>query len=193
MNSTDPFIHPSAIIDEGCEIASGVKVWHFCHLMRGCRIGEGSTLGQNVMVASNVVIGKNVKVQNNVSLFEGVTCEDDVFIGPSAVFTNIINPRSAISRKGKYLKTTVRKGATIGANATIICGNEIGAYAFVGAGAVVTRSIAPYGLVVGNPAEQIGWISEYGQRLQFNDEMIAECSESGEKYQLTASTVKKLT
>src|SRR5687768_16587536 len=171
MSSIAPFIHPTAIVDEGCEIAAGVKVWHFCHLMKGCRIGEGSSLGQNVMVAPNVVIGRNVKVQNNVSLYEGLTCEDDVFIGPSAVFTNIINPRSAISRKGKYLKTVVRRGATIGANATIICGNEIGAFAFVGAGAVVTKSIAAYGLVVGNPAEQIGWISEYGQRLQFNDEL----------------------
>lgn len=186
------YVHPSAYLDDGCEIGNGVRIWHFCHLMPGCKIGDGCSLGQNVVVASNVVLGKNVKVQNNVSIYEGVICEDDVFLGPSMVFTNVSNPRSAVSRKHEYKQTLVRKGATIGANATVVCGNEIGAYAFIGAGAVVTKTVAPYALVVGNPARQIGWMSERGQRLRFNPEGFATCVESGERYQLTNNTVTKL-
>ena len=183
--SSPPYIHPSAIVDEGCELANGVKIWHFCHLMPGCKIGEGSSLGQNVFVAKNVVLGRNVKVQNNVSLYEGVVCEDDVFLGPSMVFTNVINPRSAVSRKEEYKPTIVRRGATIGANATLVCGNEIGEFAFVAAGAVVTRPVPPYALVKGNPARVSGWISEAGQVLKFNEEGKAVCKDSGEVYQLT--------
>jgi UDP-2-acetamido-3-amino-2,3-dideoxy-glucuronate N-acetyltransferase len=177
------FAHPTAVIDEGCGIGEGTKIWHFTHLMPGCKIGRDCILGQNVMVASNVKLGNNVKVQNNVSIYEGVICEDDVFLGPSMVFTNVINPRSAISRKHEYLQTLVRKGATIGANATIICGNEIGEYAFIGAGAVVTKPVPAYALVTGNPATQTGWMSKYGCRLEFKNN-IAVCKESGEKYPL---------
>src|SRR6266498_1129019 len=172
------FAHPTAIIDEGCEIGEGVRIWHFSHLMSGCRIGDNCSIGQNVFIASNVVLGKKVKVQNNVSIYEGVICEDDVFLGPSMVFTNVINPRSAIVRKHQYIKTLVKKGATIGANATIVCGNEIGEYAFIGAGAVITNPVSPYALVVGNPAKQIGWMSEAGHRLSFDGNGKAVCEEA---------------
>jgi UDP-2-acetamido-3-amino-2,3-dideoxy-glucuronate N-acetyltransferase len=186
------FIHTSAIVDEGCDIGTGVKIWHFSHLMAGCKIGDNCNLGQNVVVASNVVLGKNVKVQNNVSIYEGVVCEDNVFLGPSMVFTNVINPRSAVSRKHEYKQTIVRRGATIGANATIICGNEIGEYAFIGAGAVVTKPVKPYALVVGNPSKQIGWISEFGHRLVFDQQGTAKCKESNGMYQLKNNTVIKV-
>ena len=185
------FAHPTAVIDDGCDIGDGSAIWHFAHLMTGCRLGNRCTIGQNVMIASNVVLGNNVKVQNNVSLYEGVTCEDDVFLGPSMVFTNIINPRSAISRKGQYAKTRVRKGASIGANATIICGNEIGEYAMVGAGAVVTSPVAPYALVMGNPARQTGWVSEYGHKLVFENSK-AICHESGQEYCLENERVTRI-
>jgi UDP-2-acetamido-3-amino-2,3-dideoxy-glucuronate N-acetyltransferase len=185
------FVHPSAIVDEGCEIGEGVKIWHFSHVMTGCKIGDGCNLGQNVVVSPKVVLGKNVRVQNNVSIYEGVTCEDDVFLGPSMVFTNVINPRSAVSRKNEYRKTLVRKGASIGANATIVCGHDIGEFAFIGAGAVVTKAVPDYALVVGNPARQMGWMSEFGHRLNFNKEGIATCEESGETYILENNTVRK--
>jgi UDP-2-acetamido-3-amino-2,3-dideoxy-glucuronate N-acetyltransferase len=185
------FAHPTVVIDEGSQIGDEVKIWHFCHIMTGCIIGEGSSLGQNTFVSSNVVLGKNVRVQNNVSIYEGVICEDDVFLGPSMVFTNVINPRSAVNRKNEFRQTIVRRGATIGANATIICGNEIGAFAFVGAGSVVTRPVPAYALVVGNPAKQIGWVSEWGHRLNFTKEGIAICEESGETYQLQNNTIIK--
>lgn len=186
------FAHATAVIDEGCTIGEGVKIWHFSHLMPGCVIGAGCNLGQNVVVAPKVVLGKNVRVQNNVSIYEGVICEDDVFLGPSMVFTNVVNPRSAISRKREYKQTLVRQGASIGANATIICGHEIGAYAFVGAGAVVTKAVPAYALVLGNPARQVGWMSEYGQRLHFDESGRAVCSESGEEYLLENNQVKKI-
>ena len=186
------FVHPSAYVDEGCEIGKGVKIWHFSHIMHGCRIGDECNIGQNVVVSPKVILGKNVRVQNNVSIYEGVICEDDVFLGPSMVFTNVINPRSAISRKHEYKQTFVRKGASIGANATIICGNEIGEYAFIGAGAVITKPVLPYALVVGNPAKHIGWMSEYGQRLKFNEQGLAECAESKETYKLENNTVIKV-
>jgi UDP-2-acetamido-3-amino-2,3-dideoxy-glucuronate N-acetyltransferase len=186
------YSHPSAIIDEGCEIGKGVKIWHFSHIMSGCKIGEGCNIGQNVVVSPKVELGKNVRVQNNVSIYEGVVCEDDVFLGPSMVFTNVINPRSAVSRKSEYRQTMVRKGASIGANATIVCGNEIGEYAFIGAGAVVTKPVAPYALVVGNPAKHVGWMSEYGHRLHFDESGIAFCTESGEKYSINNNQVKKI-
>jgi UDP-2-acetamido-3-amino-2,3-dideoxy-glucuronate N-acetyltransferase len=185
------FVHPSAIVDEGCEIGEGVKIWHFSHVMTGCKIGDGCNLGQNVVVSPKVVLGKNVRVQNNVSIYEGVICEDDVFLGPSMVFTNVINPRSAVSRKNEYRKTLVRKGASIGANATIVCGHDIGEFAFIGAGAVVTKAVPDYALVVGNPARQMGWMSEFGHRLNFNKEGIATCEESGETYILENNTVRK--
>lgn len=186
------FSHPTAVIDEGCEIGEGVKIWHFSHIMPNCKIGDGCNIGQNVVVSPQVVLGKNVKVQNNVSIYDGVICEDDVFLGPSMVFTNVINPRSAVIRKHEYLKTLVRKGASIGANATIVCGNEIGQYAFVGAGAVVTKPVKAYALVVGNPAKQTGWISEYGHRLDFDKNGVAVCKESNEKYALENEEVKKV-
>ena len=185
------FAHPTAIIDDGCEIGDNVKIWHFSHVMTGCIIGDNCNLGQNVVVSPKVILGRNVRVQNNVSIYDGVICEDDVFLGPSMVFTNVVNPRSAISRKHEYMATWVRKGATIGANATIICGNEIGEYAFVGAGAVITRNVAPFALVVGNPSRQIGWISEFGHRLKFDENDVAICEESGEKYILENNTVRK--
>lgn len=191
MSEVKFFVHPTAIVDEGCEIGDGVKIWHFSHLMPGCKIGEGCNLGQNVVVSPNVVLGRNVKVQNNVSIYEGVICEDDVFLGPSMVFTNVINPRSAVSRKHEYKQTLVRKGATIGANATVVCGNEIGEYAFIGAGAVITKAVAAYALVVGNPAKQIGWMSEHGQRLRFDADGRAVCLESGEHYELRNGSVTK--
>jgi UDP-2-acetamido-3-amino-2,3-dideoxy-glucuronate N-acetyltransferase len=186
------YAHPTAIIDEGCQIGEETKVWHFAHIMPNCIIGKGCNIGQNVVVAAQVVLGNNVKVQNNVSIYTGVTCEDDVFLGPSCVFTNVTNPRSAVNRRGQYAKTIVKKGATIGANATIVCGHDIGEYAFVGAGAVVTKNIPAYALIVGNPAKQIGWMSEYGHRLHFDAEGIAKCPESGEKYQYTQGKVLKI-
>lgn len=186
------FAHETAVIDEGCEIGKGTKIWHFSHIMSNCKIGEKCNIGQNVVVSPEVVLGKNVKVQNNVSIYTGVICEDDVFLGPSMVFTNVINPRSAVNRRGQYARTLVKKGASIGANATIVCGNDIGEYAFIGAGAVVTKYVPPYALVVGNPAKQIGWMSAYGHRLHFDEEGIAICPESGEKYQLVNNKVKKL-
>lgn len=192
MNNQSFYAHPSAIIDEGCEISEGVKIWHFSHIMPGCKIGEGCNIGQNVVVSPKVTLGKNVRVQNNVSIYEGVICEDDVFLGPSMVFTNVINPRSAVSRKSEYKPTLVRRGASIGANATIVCGNEIGEFAFIGAGAVVTKPVPAYALVVGNPARQMGWMSEYGHRLQFDGQGIAACPESNEKYILQNNEVKKI-
>jgi UDP-2-acetamido-3-amino-2,3-dideoxy-glucuronate N-acetyltransferase len=186
------YSHPSAIIDEGCHIGDGTKVWHFCHLMSGCIIGKDCIIGQNVFVAGNVKLGNNVKVQNNVSIYEGVICEDDVFLGPSMVFTNVINPRSAVVRKNEYKQTMVRKGASIGANATIVCGNEIGEYAFVGAGAVVTKDVLPYALLMGNPARQAGWVSEMGHKLEFDIAGYATCPENGDKYQLINNSVEKL-
>ena len=186
------FAHETAVIDDGCIIGKGTRIWHFSHIMTGCEIGEGCSLGQNVVVSPGVKLGKNVKVQNNVSIYTGVICEDDVFLGPSMVFTNIVNPRSAIVRRDKYMSTIVEKGATIGANATIICGHRIGRYAFIGAGAVVTRDVKPYALVIGNPARQTGWMSEYGHRLSFNDDGIAVCPESGEKYRLENGNVSKI-
>lgn len=188
----DFFAHESAFIDDGCEIGAGTKIWHFSHIMTNCKIGENCNIGQNVVVSPEVILGNNVKVQNNVSIYTGVTCEDDVFLGPSMVFTNVINPRSAINRKSQYAKTHVGKGATIGANATIVCGHDIGDYAFVGAGSVVTSSIPPYALVVGNPSKQIGWMSEYGQKLKFDDSGLGICQESGEKYKLENNRVTKL-
>lgn len=185
METKDYFIHETAVIDEGCTIKSGVKIWHFSHIMPGCIINEGCNIGQNCVVFPNVILGKNVKVQNNVSIYEGVICEDDVFLGPSMVFTNVINPRSGVNRRGQYTRTTVGKGASIGANATIVCGHDIGQYAFIGAGAVVTKEVPAYALVVGNPAKQIGWMSEYGHKLEFNVEGIAICKESEQQYQLT--------
>ncbi len=186
------FAHETAVIDDGCIIGKGTRIWHFSHIMTGCEIGEGCSLGQNVVVSPGVKLGKNVKVQNNVSIYTGVICGDDVFLGPSMVFTNIINPRSAIVRRDKYMSTIVEKGATIGANATIICGHRIGRYSFIGAGAVVTRDVKPYALVIGNPARQTGWMSEYGHRLSFNDDGIAVCPESGEKYRLENGNVSKI-
>ncbi len=191
MEEKGYFVHETAVIDPGCVIGTGTKIWHFCHLMTGSKLGENCNLGQNVMVGADVVLGNNVKVQNNVSVYSGVVCEDDVFLGPSMVFTNIMNPRSAVVRRDAYLKTTVRRGATIGANATILCGIEIGAYAFIGAGAVVLKSVAPYALVAGNPAYQIGWMSEYGHQLKFDDKGVAICPESKEKYILVNDQVKK--
>jgi len=185
------FAHETAIIDKGCEIGSGTKIWHFSHIMPNSTIGENCNIGQNVVISPNVILGKNVKVQNNVSIYSGVICEDDVFLGPSMVFTNVINPRSAIVRRGEYSKTLVKKGASIGANATIVCGNDIGEYAFIGAGAVVTKQVLPYALVVGNPSKQIGWISEYGHRLEFDENNQATCAESGEKYQLKDNKIEK--
>ncbi len=186
------YIHPSAIVDEGCKIGEGSKIWHFCHVMPNSVIGKKCNLGQNVLVSPGVILGNNVKVQNNVSLYEGVVCEDDVFLGPSMVFTNITNPRSAIVRRGQYSKTTVHKGATIGANATIVCGHDIGEYAFIGAGSVVTKHVKPYALLVGNPAKQIGWMSEYGHRLNFDANGMAVCPESKEQYQLENGQVHKI-
>ena len=186
------FAHPTAVIDEGCKIGAGTKIWHFSHIMPGCEIGKNCTIGQNVVVLPNVKLGNNVHVQNNVSIYEGVICEDDVFLGPSMVFTNVINPRSAISRKHEYMKTLVKKGATIGANATIICGNEIGEYAFIGAGAVVTKPIPSYALVIGNPAKQSGWVSEHGHKLKFDESGKAKCPENGQMYLLQYNMVKRV-
>lgn len=192
MNNNRYFAHETAVIDKGCDIGKGVKIWHFSHIMPNSTIGDGCNLGQNVVISPGVVLGKNVKVQNNVSIYTGVICEDDVFLGPSMVFTNVINPRSAVNRKNEYARTLVKKGVSIGANATIVCGNDIGEFAFIGAGAVVTKEVPAYALVVGNPAKQIGWMSEYGQRLEFDETGEAVCQESGEKYILENSEVKKL-
>ena len=189
---TNYFAHPTAVIDEGCKIGNDVKIWHFSHLMPGAEIGDNCNIGQNVVIATGVILGKNVKVQNNVSIYEGVICEDDVFLGPSMVFTNVINPRSAVVRKNEYRQTIVKKGASIGANATIVCGNNIGEYSFIGAGAVVTKEIPPYALVIGNPARQTGWVSEYGIKLKFDKEGKAVCGESGETYILKDNRVNKL-
>lgn len=188
----DYFAHETAVIDAGCTIGKGTKIWHFSHIMPNCILGENCNIGQNVVVSPEVILGKNVKVQNNVSIYTGVVCEDDVFLGPSMVFTNVMNPRCAVNRKNEYLKTIVRKGASIGANATIVCGHDIGEYAFIGAGAVVTKTVAPYALMVGNPARQLGWMSEYGQRLEFSNEGIARCSESQELYKLENNKVVKI-
>lgn len=186
------FAHESCYIDEGCNIGKGTKIWHFTHIMPNCSIGENCNIGQNVVISPGVILGKNVKIQNNVSIYTGVICEDDVFLGPSMVFTNVVNPRSAVNRKSEYAPTLVKKGASIGANATIVCGNDIGAYSFVGAGAVVTREVLPYALVVGNPAKQVGWMSEFGHRLNFDENGFGVCPESGEKYQLTNGKVVKM-
>ncbi len=192
MINQDYFAHETAVIDDNCIIEKGTKIWHFSHIMSNCKIGEGCNIGQNVVVSPQVILGKNVKVQNNVSIYTGVICEDDVFLGPSMVFTNVINPRSAVNRKEEYMLTVVKKGASIGANATIVCGNDIGEFSFIGAGAVVVKEVKPYSLVVGNPSKQIGWISEYGQRLYFDDKGEAICPESNEKYILNNDVIKKI-
>lgn len=184
--------HPSAVIDEGCTIGKGTRIWHFSHIMPNCVIGENCNIGQNVVISPEVVLGNNVKVQNNVSIYTGVICEDDVFLGPSMVFTNVTNPRSAVNRRNQYAKTVVKRGASIGANATIVCGHDIGAFAFIGAGAVVTKNVPDFALVVGNPARQIGWMSEYGHRLSFDKDGIATCPESGQKYQLSNHKVSRI-
>jgi UDP-2-acetamido-3-amino-2,3-dideoxy-glucuronate N-acetyltransferase len=192
MSEKNYFAHETAVIDEPCEIGAGTKIWHFSHIMPNCKIGEGCNLGQNVVVSPGVVLGKNCKVQNNVSIYTGVICEDDVFLGPSMVFTNVINPRSAVNRRNEYMQTRVGRGASIGANATIVCGNDIGEFAFIGAGAVVTKSVPPYALIVGNPGRQVGWISEYGHRLHFNENGEAVCAESGERYRFQDGKVFKV-
>ena len=186
------FAHPTAVIDAPCQIGDGTKIWHFSHLMPGCVLGENCNIGQNVVISPEVVLGKNVKVQTNVSIYTGVSCDDDVFLGPSCVFTNVLNPRSAVNRRDSYLKTHVGKGASIGANATIVCGHNIGAFAFIGAGAVVTKEIPAYALVVGNPARQLGWMSEFGQRLNFDTNGLANCPESGQQYQLKENRVERI-
>jgi UDP-2-acetamido-3-amino-2,3-dideoxy-glucuronate N-acetyltransferase len=192
MGEKEDFAHETAVIDEGCRIGKGCRIWHFTHIMDGAVLGENCNLGQNVLVSSGVVLGRNVKVQNNVSIYTGVICEDDVFLGPSMVFTNIVNPRSAVVRKDQYVTTLVKKGATIGANATIICGNTLGEFCFIGAGAVITRDVPPYGLVVGNPGKLVGWMSEFGHRLHFNEENRAVCPESGQEYRLMHETVTRI-
>lgn len=192
MSSNPYFAHETAVIDANCRIGSGTKIWHFSHIMSDCTIGEKCNIGQNVVVSPQVVLGNNVKVQNNVSIYTGVICEDDVFLGPSMVFTNVINPRSAVIRKDEYKQTIVKKGASIGANATLICGNNIGEFALIGAGSVVTKEVKPYALVVGNPSKQIGWVSEYGHRLNFDEKGIAVCPETNEKYILADNLVKKI-
>ena len=192
MSDNKYFAHETAVIDENCSIGEGTKIWHFSHVMSNSVIGKKCNLGQNVVVSPEVILGNNVKVQNNVSIYTGVICEDDVFLGPSMVFTNITNPRSAIIRRDQYARTLVKKGASIGANATIVCGNTIGEFALIGAGAVVTKDIAPYALVVGNPSRQIGWVSEYGHRLNFDENGLAECPESKQKYHLTNNKVEQV-
>ena len=192
MDDKGFFAHETAVVDDGCKIGKGTRIWHFSHIMSGAILGENCNLGQNVLVSDDVILGNNVKVQNNLSIYTGVICEDDVFLGPSMVFTNIVNPWSAIVRKGEYVKTLVGKGASIGANATIICGNTLGEFCFIGAGAVVTKDVPRYALVVGNPGKQVGWMSEYGHRLHFDDVGLAICPESGEKYELKNGEVSKL-
>jgi len=186
------FAHETAIVDDNCSIGKDTKIWHFSHIMSGCVIGEGCNIGQNVVISPSVILGKNVKIQNNVSVYTGVICEDDVFLGPSMVFTNVINPRSHVNRKSEYAQTLVRKGASIGANATVVCGNEIGAYALIGAGAVITKPVKPFALVVGNPAKQIGWVSENGHKLVFNAAGMATCVETGQEYELVKNEVKRV-
>jgi len=186
------YAHPTAIIDDGCSIGDRTKIWHFSHLMTGCELGESCNIGQNVVISPGVILGRNVKVQNNVSLYTGVICADDVFLGPSCVFTNVINPRSAVSRKDEYRATRIGHGASIGANATLICGNDIGAYAMIGAGAVVTKSVPEYALLVGNPARQVGWVGEYGHRLEFDEGGVAVCPESSQRYLLKNGNVKRV-
>lgn len=186
------YAHETALVDKGCTIGEGTKIWHFSHIMSNCTIGERCNIGQNVVVSPDVILGNNVKVQNNVSIYTGVVCDDDVFLGPSMVFTNVINPRSAINRRDQYSKTHVGKGASIGANATIVCGHDIGEYAFIGAGAVVTKTVTAFALVVGNPARQLGWVGEYGHRLKFNDKGFATCPESQQEYQLENNTVSRI-
>lgn len=186
------YVNETAIVDEGCEIGEGTKIWHFSHIMKGCKIGEGCNIGQNVVVSPDVVLGRNVKVQNNVSVYTGVICEDDVFLGPSMVFTNVINPRSHVSRKSEYKQTILHKGCSVGANATIVCGHEIGEYALIGAGTVVTKNVKPYALVVGNPARQIGWVSEYGDKLSFDEKGFATCPETGQVYKLEGDSVTRI-
>ena len=186
------FSHETSIIDNGCIIGDNTKIWHFSHIMPNCVIGKSCNIGQNVVISPYVKLGNNVKIQNNVSIYTGVICEDDVFLGPSMVFTNVINPRSAVIRKDEFLKTIVKKGASIGANATIVCGNNIGNYSFVGAGAVVTKEVLDYSLVVGNPSKHIGWVSEFGHKLYFSEEGLAECKESGQKYELTNNIVSRI-
>lgn len=192
MPENDFFAHSTAVVDEGAQIGAGTKIWHFSHIMPNCKIGQGCNIGQNVVVSPNVILGNNVKVQNNVSIYTGVTCDEDVFLGPSMVFTNVLNPRSAVNRRDQYLKTHVGKGATIGANATVVCGHDIGEYAFIGAGAVVTKTVPAYALLVGNPARQLGWMSKRGHRLQFNKEGRATCPESNEDYILEGGSVRPL-
>lgn len=192
MSNTTYFAHETAVVDEGCTIGEGSKIWHFSHIMPNCILGNKCNIGQNVVVSPKVVLGNNVKVQNNVSIYSGVICEDDVFLGPSMVFTNILNPRSAVIRRDSYVETLVEQGASIGANATIVCGNKIGKYALIGAGAVVTKEVKPYALLVGNPAKQIGWVSEYGHRLDFENNEIAVCPESKQEYQLEDHFVKRI-
>jgi len=191
MTNKQYFAHETAVIDEGCKIGKGTKIWHFSHIMPNCEIGENCNIGQNVVISPEVVLGKNVKVQNNVSIYTGVICEDDVFLGPSMVFTNIVNPRSAVVRRGEYVRTIVKRGASIGANATIVCGHDIGEFSFIGAGAVVTKEVLPYALVVGNPARHVGWMSEFGHRLHFDEKGVAVCPESNEKYELKDGRVRK--
>lgn len=192
MNGNGYFAHETAVIDEGANIGNGVKIWHFSHIMAGATIGEGCNIGQNVVVSPQVTLGRNVKVQNNVSIYTGVTCEDDVFLGPSMVFTNVTNPRSAVNRKSEYKPTIVKRCASIGANATIVCGHTLGEFCFIGAGAVVTKDVKPYALMVGNPARQIGWMSQYGHRLEFDANGMAKCPESGDLYRLESEQVKKI-
>ena len=192
MENKDYFAHPTAVIDDRCVIGKGTKIWHFSHIMPNCSLGENCNIGQNVVISPEVVLGKNVKVQNNVSIYTGVTCDDDVFLGPSMVFTNVINPRSAVNRRGEYAKTHVGKGASIGANATIVCGHNIGEFAFIGAGAVVTKHVPAYALLVGNPARQIGWMSEYGHRLEFDNEGFAVCPESKQTYKLSNNKIERV-
>ena len=192
MENSNYYAHPSAIIDDGCHIGDGTKIWHFTHIMTDCSIGKNCNLGQNVVISPGVVLGNNVKVQNNVSIYTGVVCDDDVFLGPSMVFTNVINPRSAVIRRDQYMQTHVGRGASIGANATIVCGHDIGEFAFIGAGAVVTRKVPAYALVIGNPARQTGWMSEYGHKLRFDDNGKATCPESGDEYELKAGVVNKI-
>lgn len=193
MDNKKPyFAHETAVIDEGSVVGGGTRIWHFSHIMAGCKIGKNCNIGQNVVVSPEVALGDNVKVQNNVSIYTGVTCEDDVFLGPSMVFTNVINPRSAVNRRGQYSQTLVKKGATIGANATIVCGHDIGKYAFIGAGAVVTKEVPDYALVVGNPARQTGWMSEYGHKLMFDRDGFAKCPESGQQYKIENGKVSRV-
>ena len=192
MKDKDYFVHETSYVDEPCQIGKGTKIWHFSHIMKNSKLGKNCNIGQNVLISPDVKLGNNVKVQNNVSVYKGVICEDDVFLGPSMVFTNVINPRSAVNRRNEYIYTIVKKGASIGANATIVCGNNIGNFAFIGAGTVVTKEIPDYALVVGNPSKQIGWVSEYGHRLKFNENGIATCPESNQDYLLEKNKVKRI-